>query len=72
MDNRLKLNPQYSKRAYSRDLGIGATSLNDFLMDSAVDIQNKLAFAIEFYCAVLEKSGIESKYVENIRQLLTE
>lgn len=29
--NRLKLNPQYSKRAYSRDLGIGATSLNDFL-----------------------------------------
>jgi hypothetical protein len=31
LDNRLKLNPQYSKRAYSRDLGIDATSLNDFL-----------------------------------------
>jgi len=28
---RSKLNPLYSKRAYSRDLGIGATSLNDFL-----------------------------------------
>ena len=28
---RAKLNPLYSKRAFSRDLGIGATSLNDFL-----------------------------------------
>ncbi len=41
-------------------------------MDSAVDIQNNLACAIEFYCAVLENSGIESKYVENIKQLLME
>lgn len=41
-------------------------------MDSAVGIQNKLAFVIEFYCAVLENSGIESKYVENIEQLLME
>ena len=28
---RVKLNSRYSKRAYSRDLGISITSLNDFL-----------------------------------------
>jgi hypothetical protein len=30
-ETRTKLNPLYSKRAYSRDLGISMTSLNDFL-----------------------------------------
>lgn len=30
-DIRTQLNPLYSKRAYSRDLGIGSTSLNDFM-----------------------------------------
>jgi hypothetical protein len=31
LENKTNLNPQYSKRAYSRDLGISTTSLNDFL-----------------------------------------
>lgn len=30
-ETRSKLNPLYSKRVYSRDLGIGVTSLSDFL-----------------------------------------
>jgi hypothetical protein len=41
-------------------------------MDSATGIQNKSACIIEFYCAVSDNNGIESKYVENIRQLLME
>ncbi len=30
-EKRKKFKPQYSRRAYSRDLGVGLTSLNDFL-----------------------------------------
>jgi hypothetical protein len=34
--------------------------------------QNKeiLSFGLDLYCAVLEDTGVETKYVENIRSLL--
>ena len=31
-DRRKSFKPQYSKRAFSRDLGLGSTSLNEFLI----------------------------------------
>ncbi len=70
LKTRTKLNPLYSKKAFSRDLGISATSLSDFMsgkrnlnFENVDKIFGYLRKKSKVTCSWCEKSKSEAKYI---------